>query len=45
MRLKFKLALLGLGATIFDFAILGSDACARFWGDFLGDALFLSMID
>jgi hypothetical protein len=45
MRLKFKVALLALGATIFDFAILGLDACARFWGDFLGDALFLSMID
>lgn len=46
MKRKFKMALLGLGATVFAFPfILEADACARFWGDFLGDALLLSLID
>ncbi len=46
MKLKVKMALLGLGASIFAFPfLLESEACARFWGDFLGDALFLSMVD
>lgn len=45
MKLKFKMALLGLGATLFNFSFVGLDGCARFWGDFLGDVLFLSMID
>jgi hypothetical protein len=46
MKLKFKMALLGLGASVFAFPfLLDANACARFWGDFLGDALLLSMID
>jgi hypothetical protein len=46
MKLKFKTALLGLGAAVFALPfLLEPEACGRFWGDFLGDALFLSMID
>jgi len=46
MKLKFKMALLSLGATVFAFPfVLDADACARFWGDVVGDALFLSLVD
>jgi hypothetical protein len=45
MKFKVKMALLGVGATLFNFSFLDSSGCARFWGDFLGDALLLSMVD
>jgi|GEM_PF-4793095 len=49
MKLKVKVALLGLGAALLNFPFnlgnFGSEACARMWGDFLGDALILSVVD
>jgi len=42
MRIKLKLALLGLGAGAIALQIA---TCARFWGDFLGDAVFLRAVD
>jgi hypothetical protein len=42
MKLRLKLALFGLGAGMITQQLLN---CGRFWGDFLGDALWLRGID
>lgn len=42
MKLKFKMALVGLSAGMIALQLFN---CSRFWGDFLGDSLFLSMVD
>jgi len=42
MRRKFKMMLLGLSAGMITLQLFN---CARFWGDFLGDALWLRGID
>ena len=42
MKLKFKLALLALsgGMIVFQFT-----NCSAFWGDLVGDTIFLSIVD
>ena len=46
MKRKLKMALLGLGATVFAAPFfLDATGCARALGDLVGDALFLSLID
>lgn len=46
MKLRIKIAMLGLGAALLGSPwMIGSEACAKMLGDFLGDALFLSMVD
>ncbi|MFQ5805157.1 MAG: hypothetical protein ACE5I3_01765 [Phycisphaerae bacterium] len=42
MKLKFKMALLGLSAGMI---ALQFTNCARFWGDFAGDKFFLGFWD
>ena len=42
MKLKFKLALLALSGGMIAFQFTN---CARFWGDMVGDAIFLSIVD
>jgi hypothetical protein len=42
MKLKFKIALLGLSAGMIALQLCN---CARFWGDMLGDALILTAVD
>jgi hypothetical protein len=47
MRLKLKLALLGVtaGASLLQWFSCSSDSFARFLGDFVGDTLFLRIVD
>jgi hypothetical protein len=47
MKLKLKLALLGVtaGASLLQWFSCSSDYFARFLGDFVGDAIFLRVVD
>lgn len=46
MKLRIKIAMLGLSASLLALPwMFGSEACAKMWGDFLGDALILSIVD
>ena len=42
MKLKFKMALLGLSAGMIALQLA---SCGRFWGDLAGDRFFLSFWD
>ncbi|HUU99147.1 MAG TPA: hypothetical protein VM487_25725 [Phycisphaerae bacterium] len=47
MKLKLKLALLGIsaGAAVLQLCSCSNDSFARFLGDFVGDAIFLRIVN
>lgn len=42
MKLKYKLALLAVSSGMIAFQI---GNCGAFWGDLIGDTIFLSIVD
>jgi hypothetical protein len=47
MKLRFKMALLSLSAGMITLAWggWGWEGCGRFWGDVVGDSIWLSIVD
>ena len=48
MKLRFKVALLSLSAGMMTLCwggLGGWEGCGRFWGDVVGDAIWLGIVD
>ena len=47
MKRRLKLALLALSSGTITLFLVGGDlgGCARFWGDVVGDALWLGLVE